>query len=293
MGRLNEKEFGVALDKRIVPSLTGEAWWDCEGGYRVEGKGKDRYLVSAYELGFESRWRTVNLLEERSLVPDFVAAYRRGLERSKPGSLDLGEFERPILDFAGKYGVGINGTLRWAGGPDETVSAYVGVMGVVEPVVGLIEALLSGEEDAIRAALESCPTTEALDFALGESPVPLEEVGLEHSGGLREQALARVGYIVARSFHELCFPFAIPQTGARRLDQLDTGWGFSSLGGAIFWHLYQVLSAQSRVTRCEFCGNLILSAQKNTRFCNGSCRNKHDYHSGNRAKRQRRKWNAS
>ncbi len=291
---MNGEEFGVALDKRIMPSLTGEAWRVCEGGYRVEGRGKDRYLVSAYDLGFESRWRAVNLLEERGLVHDFVAAYRRGLERSKPGRVDLGEFERPILDFAGKYGVGINGTLRWAGGPKETISAYVGVMWVVEPVVALIEALLSGEEDAIRATLRNCPTTEDLDFALGdEGSVQLEEVGLEHSGEMREQALARAGYIVARSFHELCFPFAIPQPGARRLDQLDTGWGFSSLGGAIFWHLYQVLSAQSRVKRCEFCNNLIIGAQKNTRFCNGSCRNKQDYHSGNRAKRQRRKRNAS
>ncbi len=193
MGRLDEGEFGAALDKKIVPGLAGEVWRVCEGGYRVEGRGKDRYLVPAYDLDLESRWRTVNLLEERSLVPDFVAAYRRGLERSKPGSLDLGEFERPVLDFAGKYGAGINGTLRWAGGPEETVSAYVGIMWVVAPVVALIEALLSGEEGILRAALRSCPTTEALDFALGESPVQLEEVGLEHSGGLREQALSRAG----------------------------------------------------------------------------------------------------
>lgn len=72
---------------------------------------------------------------------------------------------------------------------------------------------------------------------------------------------------------------------------MHTGWGFSNLTGAMFWYLYQLLGAQSKVTRCEFCGNVILNAHKSTRFCrnNGECRNKYDNHSGRRAERARRK----
>ena len=65
--------------------------------------------------------------------------------------------------------------------------------------------------------------------------------------------------------------------------------GVSALTLAPFLQLYQVLSAQSGITRCEQCNKLIFGAQTNTRFCSGRCRANHDYQSGNRAKRKRRK----
>jgi hypothetical protein len=37
-----------------------------------------------------------------------------------------------------------------------------------------------------------------------------------------------------------------PKHHARRLDQMNTGWGSSNLTGAMFWHLYQLLGAQGR-----------------------------------------------
>jgi hypothetical protein len=72
---------------------------------------------------------------------------------------------------------------------------------------------------------------------------------------------------------------------------MDTGWGFSSLGGAMFSQLYQVLGAQSGLARCDFCGKVIIGARKGTRFClnGGSCRNKYDNLSGRRVKRERGK----
>ena len=122
-----------------------------------------------------------------------------------------------------------------------------------------------------------------------EAAMRLENEGDDDRLGIREQALYRVGYIVARAFHELCFPFAIPRPGARGLDQMDTGWGFSSLGGAIFLQLYQVLSAQSGITRCEQCKKMIFGARADKRFCSGRCRANHYYQSGNGARRKRRK----
>lgn len=291
MNRLSAEEVGAALDKGIVPALRGKLWPLCKGGYRVEGRGQKRYLVPVYDIGLEDYWCTINLAEERNLIPDFVSAYRRGLERSKSRSLDLSEFEKSILEFAGKYGLGINGMFRWAGGPEETVLTYVAIMRVIAPVVDLLEALLSNEEAAIRDTLAACPTIETLELAASDGAAWLEIDGEEYYTSVRERALARVGYIVARSFHKLCFPFSVPQAHARRLDQMDTGWGFSSLGGAMFSQLYQVLGAQSGLARCERCGRVIVGARKGTRFClnNGSCRNKHDNYSGRRAERERGK----
>src|SRR5215210_2679265 len=240
MDRLSADEVGAALDKRIVPPLRGESWPVCKEGYRVEGWRQKRYLVPAYDIGVKDKWRTIDLTEERNLIPTFVSAYREGLERSKSGSSILRELEEPILDFAGKYGVGISGTFQWIGGPEETIAKYAVIMGVIVPVVDLLGALLSEEEDAIRDALAACPTIETLELAAGADAAWLEDDGEEYYTDIRERALARVGYMVASSFHKLCFPFSIPQPCARRLDQMDSGWGFSSLAGAMYWQLYQV-----------------------------------------------------
>ena len=263
----------------------------CDGGYRIEGWRQNRYLVPAYDNGVEDEWRTINLTEERNLIPDFVSAYRTGLERSKSGSSILRELEEPILDFVGKYGVGIIGTFQWIGGPEETITKYYVIMGVIVPVVDLLGALLSDEEAAIHDALAACPTIETLELAAGDGATWLEGDGEEYYTDIRERALARVGYIVARSFHKTCLPFSIPQPGARRLDEMDSGWGFSSLTGAMDWQLYQVIIGQSKITRCDYCSALIFDARGGTRFClnNGSCRNKYDNHSGRRAERDRDK----
>lgn len=289
MDRLSADEVGAALDKRIVPPMRGEVWPVCNGGYRVEGWRQNRYLDPAYDIGLEDKWHTINLTEERNLIPDFVSAYRTGLERSKSGSSVLRELEKPILDFAAKYGVGISGTFQWIGGPEETIAKYAVIMGVIVPVVDLLGSLLSDEEATIQDALAACPTIEDLELAAGGGAAALE--GEEFYIDVRERALARVGYIVSRSFHKLCFPFSIPQPRARRLDQMNTGWGFSSLGGAMFSQLYQVIIGQSSIVRCDYCGDPIIDARKGTRFClnNGSCRNKFDNHSGRRAERDRDK----
>src|SRR5215210_2253331 len=195
MDRLSADEVGAALDKRIVPPLRGESWPVCKEGYRVEGWRQKRYLVPAYDIGVKDKWRTIDLTEERNLIPTFVSAYREGLKRSKSGSSILRELEG---------------------------------------------AILSDEEAAIQDALAACPTIETPELAAGVGATWLEGDGEEFYTDLRKRALARVGYIVARSFHKLCFPFSIPQPRARRLDQMDSGWGFSSLAGAMFWQLYQV-----------------------------------------------------
>ena len=304
MDRLSADEVGVALDKRIVPHLRGEVWPVCTGGYRIEGFRKNRHLVPAYPIDLlydllddpqvdpqddpEAKWRTINLAEERSLIPDFVSAYRRAQERTKPGGSEVRELEGPILDFTKTYGIGISGTFRWAGGPGESIATYAVIMGVVAPVVDLLGALLDNEKPAIEDALEACPHIEDLELAAG-GPASWLGGDEEFYTDIRERALARVSYIVARSFHKLCLPFAIPQPGARRLDQMDTGLGFSSLGGAMFWQLYQVIFAQGKIRRCDYCNTLIIGAREGTRFCNASCRNKNDNHSGRRAERDQGK----
>jgi hypothetical protein len=119
--------------------------------------------------------------------------------------------------------------------------------------------------------------------------------GEEYEMGVMERALTGLGYIIAHRFYKLCFPFAIPEPSARRLNHMDTGWGFSNLTGAMFWHLFQLLGAQSRITRCKYCGSLIPKAHKNTQYCRneGKCRNAYDNHSGRRAERKRRKFGSN
>jgi hypothetical protein len=292
MDRLSADVVGAALDKRIVPPLRGESWPVCEKGYRVEGWRQKRYLVPAYDIGVDDEWRTINLAEERNLIPDFVSAYRIGLERSKSGNSISRELEEPILDFAGKYGVGISGTFQWFGGPEETITKYAVIMGVIVPVVDLLGALLSDEEAAIQDALAVCPSSETLELAAGVDAMWLTGDSEEFYTDIRERALARVGYIVARSFHKMCFPFSIPQPGARRLDQMDTGWGYRSLSGAMDWQLYQVIFAQGKIARCDQCGAVIIGAREGTRFClnDGLCRGRYyQEHSGKRAKRDQSK----
>jgi hypothetical protein len=201
----------------------------------------------------------------------------------------LRELEEPILDFTREYGIGISGTFRWIGGPEESIATYAVIMGVIAPVVDLLGALLDGEERAIEDALEACPDIEDLELAAGRPASWLESDVEEGCTSLRERALTRAGYIVGRTFQKLCLPFAIPQPGARRLDQMNTGWGFSSLGGAMYWQLYQVIFAQGKIRRCDYCNALIIGAREGTYFCNDSCRNKYDNHSGRRAERDRGK----
>jgi hypothetical protein len=284
-------EFREALGKRIVPTLEEEIWRVCTEGYRIEGRGEDRCVVPAYDISLASKWRTTKPLEEQNLVPDFVKAYRKGLERCKERPLDLSEFEQPILEFVGRYGIGITGERCWAGGSDETIRTYITVMHFVVPLVHLFEALVSGEEAIVHAALKECPAAQLCDLAANEIVVGLGNEGEEYELGVIEHALAGMGLVVTEWFYKLCPPFAIPAPYARRLGQMHTGWGFSNLTGAIFWHLYHLLGAQSRVARCEYCGDLIPNAHRNTRFCrnNGECRNKYDYHSGRRAERDRAK----
>ncbi len=299
MELLTGDEFREALNKRMVPRLKGDVWRVCKGAYRIEGRGEDKYLAPVHEIRLESKWRTINLVEEQNLILDFVKAYRKGLERCSKQPPELSELEEPILKFVGRYGLGITGKFRWAGGREETLRNYVEVMQYVAPLVDLLEALLSGEEDAVHIALKKCPDiglfiASADDIAgyLGnDGAFYFESDGEEYEMGVMEHALAGLGYVVGHWFHKLCFPFAIPERHARRLGQMQTGWGFSNLTGAMFWHMYQFLGAQSRIARCEYCGSLIPDAHKNTRFCrnNGSCRNKYDNHSGRRAERARRK----
>jgi hypothetical protein len=70
----------------------------------VDGE-QDRYLVPRHESRLESKWRTVNLLEEPNLVPDLVKAFRNGLERCTQQPPELSEFEEPILEYVGRYGL--------------------------------------------------------------------------------------------------------------------------------------------------------------------------------------------
>jgi hypothetical protein len=58
---------------------------------------------------------------------------------------------------------------------------------------------------------------------------------------------------------------------------------------AMFWQLYQVVFAQSKIRRCDYCNALIIGAREGTRFCSNSCRNKYDNHSGRRAERNQDK----
>lgn len=292
-------EFEEALKRRLVPTLKGDAWRVCKGGYLIKGRGEGRYLVPKHDVCLESKWRTVNLTEERDLVPDFVKAYRKALERCKEQPPKLSEFEEPILGFVGRYGLGITGEFQWAGGQGETLRNYVEVMQYVAPLVRLLEALLSDEEAVIYAALRECPDVllflasadDIASYLDDDGASYRRENGEEYEMGVVEHALIGLGYVVAHWFHKLCFPFAIPEPHARHLNQMDTGWGFSNLAGAMFWHLFQLLGAQGRVTRCKQCGDLIIDAHKNTEFCrnNSKCRNRYDHQSGRRAERARRK----
>jgi hypothetical protein len=105
-----------------------------------------------------------------------------------------------------------------------------------------------------------------------------------------EHALDGLGYVVSYWYYRLCFPFAIAEPHARRLDQMDVGWGFSNLSGAVFWHLFQFLGAQSRIARCKQCGTVIPNAHKNTKFCrnNKECANAYYYEHVTQPERDRR-----
>jgi hypothetical protein len=285
---LGRDEFREALDKRLVLAIEEDAWSVCKHGYRIEGRGGDRYLVPVFDIGLESKWGTIKPLKESNLVPDFVKVYRKGLERCKKQPLEPSEFEKPILEFVGRYGLGLTGERRWAGGQEETIQSYIEVMQFVVPLVHLFEALVSEQEAEVHAALMNCPAAWLCDIAAGKIAVCIGSDGEEYELGVKEHALTGLGYVVGEWFHKLCYPFAIPEPYARRLGQMHTGWGFSNLTGAMFWHLYQLLAAQSKIARCEYCNGLIVNARKSQRFCSNGCRYDYDYHSGKRAERARR-----
>jgi hypothetical protein len=298
-------EFREALSKRMVPSLRGDAWRVCKAGYLIEGWGEDRYLVPAHDIRLESKWRVVNLLEEPNLVPDLIKAYRNGLERCTQQSPELSEFEEPILEFVGRYGLGITGDFRWAGGREETLRVYLEVMQFVEPLVGVLEALLSGEEAAVDAALKECFAARRFIAGGEDFDKYFRDDGTLYFGSadfvrrghdgevyeldVTEHALSGLGYVISYWYYRLCFPFAIPEPHARRLDQMDVGWGFSNLTGAVFWRLFQFLGAQSRIAQCMYCGNLIPNAHKNTKFCRNDkeCSNAYYYEHVTKPERER------
>lgn len=283
--------FREVLSKPTTPIAWGDRWRVCNGGYQIKGRGESRCLVSAYDAAYETGWRWVRPLEEPELVPDFVKAYRIGLERSQGNTSELAEFEEPILSFVSKYGLGLTEGELWAGGPDETLRKYVVTMEFVEPLVTLFAALMSTDEAAVREAYVKCSAAHSHRFETGGSTEAVDENGETYEMTVREQALLGLGYVVGKWFHTLCFPFAIPAPHARHLSQLKSGWGISCLTGAIFWHLYQLLSGQAKVKWCKQCGAPIFNARTDILFCrnNGSCRNKFDNHSGRRAARAHRK----
>jgi hypothetical protein len=288
---LSGKEFQEALAKNFVPALEEDTWPVCTGGYRVEGWGDGRYLVPAYDVDLKTKWRLIKPLEEDNLVPDFIKAHRQGTERGQHRPWEASDFERPIIHFVERYGIGLTGIRRWAGGKEETVRDYITVMQQLASLVRLFETLVSGKESDVRAALEACPGVWLCDITAGEIAVGTTNDGANYDMSVEEHALTGLGYFVGKHFHQLCHPFAIPEPQARRLDEVRTGWGFSNLTGAMFFHLYELLGAQDKIARCRYCGSLIRNAQKNTKFCrnNGACRNAYDHHSGRRAERARRK----
>jgi hypothetical protein len=162
------------------------------------------------------------------------------------------------------------------------------VMNYVAPLVHLLEALISGKEAEVQIALKKYPHIQHYIASEDDLALNLENGDEEHEMGVIEHTLTGLGYIIAYWIYKLCPPFAIPEPGARHLNQMEAGWGFSNLTGAMFWHLFQLLWAQSRITRCRYCGSLIPNAHKNTRFCRneGKCRNAYDNHSGRRAEQE-------
>jgi hypothetical protein len=127
----------------VAPALReGGVWRVCEDYKPMEPKKRaSTYLVPAYPLEREDKWRTIKPLEEApDLLLEFAEAYRQAWEKRRyvegvgwkaRGFLD------PVLGFVRQYGLLGVGGRWWYGGRKETLKAYVAEMIRASNVLGL------------------------------------------------------------------------------------------------------------------------------------------------------------
>ncbi len=274
MVRLDRDTFGKAQDLRAGPG-SEEGVWRVSNDYKIERrKGGVRYLIASGD-----RWRTVRPLEERGLMIELARLREEAFERR--------DFEEPIVRFVRKRGLlGLDRpeyiNRRWHGGPRETVRKYIAEIIRAGEIVRLYEAVLNGNESAAKELLRDFPCQVPDGERLGEDDTFYRMAPLE-------RALVEVTMAVTRRVNELCRVTAIPPMRSHDVSKVRTVWTFDSLIGAAYLQMYWLIGAEGRITRCGFCRHLIPYPRKNQSFCNDSCRNKNDNHSGRRAERARQK----
>lgn len=312
----SDEDFRLALDLRAGPGLEEGVWWVCDD-YKLEPeiKGAPAYFEAAYPLERRDKWKKAYKPLETApdLFLEFVEAFRRAGEtiKNKPGKPGedipgVGSRNRPhprpiqrgfrdprtVLGFVREFGpLGVGGRL-WVGGPKETLSTYIGEMIQASNLLGLYEAVLDGEKEAAETALELLPAKQIRDSErLGDNDEWYEMDPLEH-------ALVEVTAAVERRVGELCFPSLIPPKRSHDLSKVRSGWGYTNLLGAMYLGMFWLISAETRVRRCRYCGRIISEPRANQDFCRnqGRCRNAWNHHhgtgkSGKEAKKAKREAN--
>lgn len=298
---LSEDDFRAARGLRAAPGLGEDVWRVCED-YRLvkpsredrrKKPGQDRYLEPAYPIHLKSKWRTVKPLDEPGLVFEFVNAFEQAGKRR--------DFVEPIIEWTRRYGLlGLGRSRWWHGGRKETIRGYVTEMHRIAGLWRLYEAVLSKDEEAVKAALEECTAAQLYDDVIDErvrGEVMPRNVALRLGADdewyeMSTLEHATLGYTsaVTRRVGELCRPAGFLPERARGFSKVRTGWSFDNLLGPMYLQLWWLLGAEERIKRCKFpdCNKLIPNPRKNQEFCkDASCRNKYDYRSGRRAERAR------
>ncbi len=257
--------------------MTNAIWRVCDDYKLVEPKDRLRYLEPLYPLTRKDKWRTVEPLAQTDLFLSFVKIAKQGAS------------VKTILQWVRKYRLlGLSGRY-WLGGPKDTIGAYMAEAHRAWEVVRLYEAVLNEDEEEARSVLGLFSARQTIDDErLGDDDEWYEMTPLEH-------ALVEVTSAVTKRVNDLCYRISIPPKRSHDVSKIRSGWGFKNLLGAMYLQMDGLLESKRGLTRCDFCGDLILldrlsptgrKPPSHKRYCNKSCRDNYNYRYKKKPKRE-------
>jgi hypothetical protein len=196
---------------------------------------------------------------------------------------------------------------RYSGGPEDTLTYdtlpdYQAEAHWAAGILAMYEAALNGEEEAARDAVLREHLWVGADGSLlrklGEPEYArrlAEDVEEIWDGSYATYALETALDLVALNVQEECLPVLRLSEGGSDPSDVDAGWAFKSLYGAMYLQMYWLMAAGDDVTRCKYCGRIISLAsptpgsrktRQDKKFCNNACRQRYHYHTKTKPRRQ-------
>lgn len=305
---VHDKDFDGTVPQ-IRDSMRVNRWGVCVVGYELKSSTQQapgsQWLRARRPFRLTSidgkDWKTYKPLEE---TPDLFLRFAR-LARKPPTKERALVWcqEHGVLGLAGDYHWGWTGENK-AHQAYESLESFNAEVDRAAGVLALYEAALNRDHEAavyFASDKYSQISAELWDSGIRQNwdSTLVQEMVQAHAGGdYLAYALEAASWIVESTVRGSCYPTLRAEQGDNPSNipsDVQGGWGFKNLRGAMYLQMYWLMAAGGNIARCQYCGGVIdLSSggegnrktRQDKKFCDAACRQRYHYHNKTKPTRE-------